>query len=120
MTSNEEHSTHEMVRHLHVRFDQFESRIEKIETRVGSLEKNLATDIAHLEKHESEACLKESAILQQLSVLTTRFDRHAEAEEKDRAEVIKGLRNTIRSVILGAGSIIGTGFMVLWQTGVLT
>ena len=114
---NEEHSTHEMVKGLHERFTGFEKRIDGIETRVGSLEKGLAADIAHLEKHESEADLKGDAMLEKLNGLILSFNRHAEAEERDRLEVIKGLRNTIRSVLLGVASIFAGGFALLWQTG---
>jgi hypothetical protein len=81
---DEQHSTHEMVKGLHARFDHFERRIDAVEDRVVGLEKGLAADIAHLDKHESEACLKESAVLKQLGVLTVRFDKHAEREEIDR------------------------------------
>jgi len=81
---DEQHSTHEMVKGLHSRFDHFERRIDAVESRVVGLEKGLASDVAHLEKHEAEACLKESAILANLTRLTTRFDQHAEREETDR------------------------------------
>jgi uncharacterized protein YjaG (DUF416 family) len=114
---NEEHSTHEMVKGLHERFTGFEKRIDVIETRVGTLEKGLAADVAHLEKHESEADLKGDAMLEKLNGLISSFNRHAEAEERDRMDVIRGLRNTIRSVLLGAASIVGMGFTLLWQTG---
>jgi hypothetical protein len=113
------HSTYEMVKGLHQRFDAFESRIERIETRVIGLEKGLAADVAHLEKHESEATIKGEAMLDKLNTLIAAFTKHAEAEEKDRKDVINGLKNTIRSVLLAAATILLTGFGMLWQTGVL-
>jgi hypothetical protein len=85
---NEDHSTHEMVKNLHSRFGAFEERIDErfcqIENRIVVVEKGLAADVAHLDKHEAEACLRESAVLKQLGVLTVRFDKHAEREEVDR------------------------------------
>ena len=81
---NETHSTYQMVKGLHERFDHFESRIDQIEGRVVGLEKGLASDIAHLERHESEAELKGAAVLEKLTDLTRNFAKHAEREDSDR------------------------------------
>ena len=85
---NEEHSTHEMVKNLHSRFGAFEKhigeRFTQIENRVGVVEKGLAADIAHLEKHESEAELKGAAVLEKLTDLTRNFAKRAEREDSDR------------------------------------
>ena len=113
------HSTYEMVKGLHARFDSFEKRIDGIETRVSGLEKGLAADVAHLERHESEANLKGEAMLDKLNMLITAFTKHAEAEEQDRRDVIKGLRNTNLSILIAAATILVTGFGLLWKTGVL-
>jgi len=88
---NEEHSTHEMVRNLHSRFDVLDKRMDTLHVDHLTLRKDvdvlrgeLKDNIAHLDKHEAEACLKENAILNQLSILTKRFDHHADREESDR------------------------------------
>jgi hypothetical protein len=110
---NEEHSTHEMVKNLHSRFGAFEERIDerftKVESRVGDLEKSHAADIAHLEKHESEACLKESAILASLNTLTVRFDKHAEREEIDRRWLLSIVIGTLLSSVGTLGYLVLTG-----------
>jgi predicted nucleic acid-binding Zn-ribbon protein len=93
--ANELHSTHEMVRNLHGRFDSLDERIgelhkDHLELRgdVEELKKEVLLDKAHLDKHEAEACLKESAVLRQLAALTTSFDRHVQREESDRRWVL--------------------------------
>jgi hypothetical protein len=93
--ADEGHSTHEMVRNLHSRFDRLDERMDALHADhlllredVNKLKTEVRDDIAHLDKHEAEACLKESAILTQLSILTKRFDHHAEQEEKDRRWVL--------------------------------
>jgi len=106
---NEQHSTYQMVKGLHERFDHFEHRIDQVEDRVVSLEKDLASDVAHLEKHESEACLKESAILNQLGVLTVRFDKHAEREEQDRRWLLTIVIGTLLSSVGTLGYLVLTG-----------
>jgi hypothetical protein len=106
---NEQHSTYQMVKGLHERFDHFEHRIDQVEDRVVSLEKSHAADIAHLEKHESEACLKESAILASLNTLTVRFDKHAEREEIDRRWLLSIVIGTLLSSVGTLGYLVLTG-----------
>jgi hypothetical protein len=105
------HSTYEMVKGLHARFDGFEHRIDKIETRVGSLEKGLAADVAHLEKHESEASLKGAAMLEKLTSLVDNFKRHADREENDRRWLLTIVIGTLLS---STGSLL---YMVLTGVG---
>jgi phage shock protein A len=108
---NEQHSTYQMVKGLHERFDHFEHRIDQVEDRVVSLEKSHAADIAHLEKHESEACLKESAILHRLEHMSKKQDEqhdafvaHADREDDDR----RWIRNVLTLTLLGVIGTLGT------------
>ena len=103
---SEEHSTHEMVRNLHSRFDTLDKRMNALHADhlvlrddVNNLKSDLKDDIAHLDKHESEACLKENAILAQLSILTKRFDHHAEREENDRRWLLTIVIGTLLSSV---------------------
>lgn len=93
--TDEDKSTHEMVRNLHSRFDRLDERMSSLHADhlllrkdVDKLKVDLRDDIANLDKHEAEACLKENAILTQLAILAKRFDHHAEQEEKDRRWVL--------------------------------
>ena len=81
---DEGHSTHEMVKGLHARFGLLEHRFETLEHRTTGLERDLASDKAHLERHESEAALKGDALLAKMTSLDNRFEKHAEREETDR------------------------------------
>ena len=98
----------------------------QLRERVDLLERNVSRDIDNLAAHEREAEIYRGHLMEGLGRLTNSVDRldkrfgvHAEAEEQDRKEVIKGQRNTIRSIVLAALTFFGTGFVLLWQTGVL-
>ena len=109
MVDAEAHSTHEMVKGLHARFDNFELRIDKVETRVGSLEKGLAADVAHLEKHESEAALKGEAVLDKLAELTSRLDKRADREAVERLWLLGLVFVTMIGAIGSLGMLVLTG-----------
>jgi hypothetical protein len=82
--TDETHSTHEMVRGLHARFDALEEWQKQTNSRIGKLETGLAADVAHLEKHEAEAELKGVAVLDKLNTLVAAFQKHADREDADR------------------------------------
>jgi chromosome segregation ATPase len=98
----------------------------QLRERVDLLERSVTKDIDRLAAHEKEAEIYRGHLLDGFTKLTgsieqldRRFGRHAEAEEQDRKEVIKGQRNTIRSILFAAATFFATGFVTLWQTGVL-
>jgi hypothetical protein len=121
--TNEDRSTHEMVRNLHSRFDRLDERMEELHedhialrARVDVVEKEVASDIAHLDKHESEACLREVTIIQRLDNMATTqnkqheaFVAHADREDQDR----RWIRNVMTLILLGVfgtlGSMVLTG-----------
>ena len=99
----------------------------QLRERVDLLERNVSRDIDNLAAHEKEAEIYRGHLLEGLGRLTNsvdhldkRFGAHAEAEEKDRKEVINGQRTTIRSILLAAATFFATGFVLLWQTGGLS
>ena len=99
----------------------------QLRERVDLLERNVSRDIDNLAAHEREAEIYRGHLLEGFAKLTgsienldARFGRHAEAEEKDRKDVIKGQRTTIRSILLAAATFFATGFVLLWQTGNLS
>ena len=99
----------------------------QLRERVDLLERNVSRDIDNLAAHEKEAEIYRGHLLEGLGRLTNsvdhldkRFGAHAEAEEKDRKEVINGQRTTIRSILLAAATFFATGFVLLWQTGSLS
>jgi hypothetical protein len=110
-----------MVRNLHSRFDHFDESLKELHRdhvalrdRVDIVEREVASDIAHLDKHESEACLRESKILLRLDTMTTvqtkqheAFVEHASREDQDR----RWIRNVLTMTLLG---VLGTlGLMLL-------
>lgn len=99
----------------------------QLRERVDLLERNVSKDIDNLASHEREANLYRSHLLEgferlsgNIENLDARFAKHAEAEEIDRKEVIKGQQVTIRSILFAAATFFGTMFVTLWQTGVLS
>ena len=98
----------------------------QLRERVDVLERNVIRDIDNLAAHEREADIYRGHLLDTLAQLTesnkrfhARLDEHALEDERDRKEVIKGQRNTIRSIILAAVTFFATGAVLLWNTGVL-
>lgn len=94
--------------------------------RVDSLEHKVAADVAKLAAHEKEAEIYRGHMLEGLNRLTSvitklddRFDGHERIDLQERAEIIKHMRTTIRSIILAAVTFFATGAVLLWQTGVL-
>ena len=107
--------------------DELHREHMQLRERVDLLERNVSRDIDNLAAHEREAEIYRGHLIEGFKQLNnsvvsldSRFEKHAEAEEADRKEVIRGQRTTIRSIILAAITFASTGFVVLWQTGVLT
>jgi len=99
----------------------------ELRDRVDVLERNVIRDIDNLTAHEREADIRREYLMdgfERLSgtvkSLDTRFQAHADKEEEDRKDVIKGLRMTVRSVIGTGITILSTVLVLLWQTGVLS
>jgi len=99
----------------------------QLRERVDQLERSVSRDIDNLAAHEREAEVYRGHLLEgferlsgNIEKLDGRFERHASKEEEDRKEVIKGQRTTIRSILLAAVTFASTGFVVLWQTGMLS
>jgi predicted nuclease with TOPRIM domain len=68
--------------------------------RVDVLERNVSRDIDNLAAHEKEAEIHRGHLLEAFSQVTgaiksldTRFEKHAEAEEADRRQVISALKS---------------------------
>ena len=121
-----EHISHQ-VREVKRGQDDLHKEHMQLRERVDLLERNVSRDIDNLAAHEKEAEIYRGHLLEGLGRLTNsvdhldkRFGAHAEAEEKDRKEVIKGQRTTIKSLLFAAATFFGTGFVLLWQTGVLS
>jgi hypothetical protein len=118
LMTNEDRSTHEMVQNLHVRFDRLDERMEELHEdhialrkRVDVVEKEVASDIAHLDKHEAEACLREVTIIQRLDNMSNKQDeqheafvKHADREDQDR----KWIRNMLAATLLAVLGTLGT------------
>jgi hypothetical protein len=118
LMTNEDRSTHEMVMNLHVRFDRLDERMEGLHEdhvaltkRVDQVEKEVASDIAHLDKHEAEACLREVTIIQRLDHMAEKqneghraFVAHANREDQDR----KWIRNMLAVTLLAVLGTLGT------------
>ena len=99
----------------------------QLRERVDLLERNVSKDIDALAAHEREANVYRSHLLEgfeRLSVniekMDARFSEHAKQDEQDRKDVIKGQQLTIRSLLFAAATFFGTGFVLLWKTGVLS
>ena len=99
----------------------------QLRDRVDTLERNVIKDIDNLAAHEREADLYRGHLIEgferlsgSIEKLDGKFGEHARQEEMDRKEVIKGQRTTIKSILFAAATFFGTGFVLLWQTGVLT
>jgi septal ring factor EnvC (AmiA/AmiB activator) len=97
----------------------------RLSERVDHLERAVSKDISDLAAHEREANLYRSHLIEgfaelkgSVDKLDGRFARHAEQEEVDRKEVLRGQQITIRSILLAAATIAMSGFVLLWQTGV--
>ena len=95
--------------------------------RVDVLEKNVSRDIDNLAAHEREAEIYRGHLLEgfnrlanTITSLDSRFLKHAEQEEQDRKEVIKGQETTIRSILLAAATFVGSAGLVIWQLLVTT
>lgn len=120
-----EHVSHQ-VRGVQEGQDRLHKEHRDLRERVDHLERVVSKDMQALESHVSEADIYRSHLLEGFRALTgsvtkldDRFAKHAQAEEEDRKEVIKGQRTTIRSIILAAVTFFSTGAVLLWQTGVL-
>ena len=120
-----EHVSHQ-VRDVKEGQDKLHREHIQLRERVDLLERNVIRDIDNLAAHEREAEIYRGHLLDTLAQLTesnkrfhTRLDEHALEDERDRKEVIKGQRNTIRSIILAAVTFFATGAVLLWNTGVL-
>ena len=107
--------------------DELHREHAQLRDRVDQLERSVSRDIDHLAAHEREAELYRGHLIEgfeRLSVniekLDNKFGEHAHQEEKDRKEVIRGQRTTIRSILLAAVTFFTTGAVLLWQTGVLS
>ena len=90
--------------------------------RVDVLEKNVSRDIDNLAAHEREAEIYRGHLLEgfnrladTITGLDSRFAKHAELEEQDRKEVIRGQATTIRSILLAAATFAGSAALVIWQ-----
>ena len=121
-----EHISHQ-VRDVKEGQDKLHREHIQLRERVDVLERNVSRDIDNLAAHEREAEIYRGHLMEGLGRLTdsvdrldTRFGVHAEAEEQDRKEVIKGQQVTIRSILLAAATFAATGFVLLWQTGGLS
>ena len=121
-----EHVSHQ-VRDVKAGQDRLHKEHLDLRERVDLLERNVSRDIDNLAAHEREAEIYRGHLLEGFKQLTAgvasldqRFEKHAEAEEADRKEVIKGQRTTIRSILLAAATFFATGFVLLWQTGGLS
>ena len=121
-----EHISHQ-VRDVKDGQDRLHKEHAHLRERMDLLERVVSKDIDSLAAHEREANLYRGHLLEgferlsdSVDKLDARFAKHAEAEEVDRKEVIKGQQVTIRSIIFAAITFASTGFVVLWQTGVLS
>jgi hypothetical protein len=117
----ENHSTHEMVRSLHERFTGFEYRLDELSKdhkelkgRVDVVEKDVAKDISALEKHESEACLRENSIVNSHNQLKEAFVAHAKQEEEDRKRMFWVLVSVVISMV---GGFSGVALTILVKLG---
>ena len=107
--------------------DDLHKEHTQLRERVDLLERNVSRDIDNLAAHEREAEIYRGHLMEGLGRLTDsvdhldkRFGVHAEAEEQDRKDVIRGQQVTIRSILLAAATFAATGFVLLWQTGGLS
>ena len=121
-----EHVSHQ-VRDVKQGQDELHKEHLDLRERVDHLERSVSRDIDNLAAHEREAEIYRGHLLEGLGRLTSSVDRldkrfgaHTEAEEKDRKDVIRGQRTTIRSILLAAVTFFATGFVLLWQTGGLS
>jgi uncharacterized coiled-coil DUF342 family protein len=107
--------------------DELHKEHMQLRERVDLLERNVSRDIDNLAAHEREAALYRSHLVDGFDLLRAsverldlRFETKANEAEQDRKEVIRGQQVTIRSIIIAALTFAVTGFVTLWQTGVLT
>lgn len=119
----ENHSTHEMVRALHERFTGFEYRLDELSKdhkelkgRVDVVEKDVAKDISALEKHEAEACLRETSIVNSHAELKEAFVAHAKQEEADRRRMFWVLVSVVVSMV---GGFSGVALTIVIKLGAL-
>ena len=115
---DEQHSTHEMVRNLHNRFDTLDEKLDQLaddhkelKIRVDGVERDVLKDAANLERHESEACLREKALVASHGLLRSAFDKHAEEQEQFRQKLFWLLISVILMLLAGFGSTLLTLFV---------
>jgi len=106
--------------------DQLHKEHLALRDRVDHLEVRVTTDIANLDKHETEANIYRSHLIEGFDRLSEsverlfhRFETHDEEDKEERKKVIEGQRKMLLSIVLAAITFFGTGFVLLWQTGVL-
>jgi len=106
--------------------DQLHKEHLALRDRVDYLENRVTTDIANLDKHETEANIYRSHLIEGFDRLSEavdrlfhRFETHDEEDKEERKKVIEGQRKMILSIVLAAITFFSTGAVLLWQTGVL-
>jgi len=106
--------------------DQLHKEHLALRDRVDHLEVRVTNDIANLDKHEAEATIYRSHLMEGFDRLSDlvdrlyhRFEQHDEEDREERKKVIDGQRKTILSIILAALTFFSTGAVLMWQTGVL-
>lgn len=107
-----------MVRNLHSRFDTLDEKLDQLaddhkelKIRVDVVERDVLKDAANLEKHEAEACLRETAIVESHRELKNAFVNHAKQEEEDRRKMFWVLVSVVIMLIGGFGSTLLTLFV---------
>ncbi len=115
---DEQHSTHEMVRNLHNRFDTLDEKLDQLaddhkelKIRVDGVERDVTADKAALDKHEAEACLREKALVSSHTLLRNAFDKHAEEQDQFRQKLFWVLISVILMLLAGFGSTLLTLFV---------
>lgn len=107
-----------MVRNLHSRFDTLDEKLDQLATdhkelkvRVDTVERDVLKDAADLEKHEAEACLRETSMEKSHQALKDAFMSHARQEEEDRRKMFWVLVSVVIMLIGGFGSTLLTLFV---------
>jgi predicted nucleic acid-binding Zn-ribbon protein len=116
MMVNEEHSTHQMVENLHIRFTGLEEKLadlrgdhKELRADVEQLKEGLLAVTARVDKHETIAAEKLKSLEALFSRLEAKFDKHSLQEQMNQQWMFRLLLMTFLSAAGGLVTMVAKG-----------